>query len=127
MNVKQYIKECVQEEMMRNAVRSIISEELHRMWRNGELNESLFEKDDDDEKDSDRDDSKEKDKGLSQLNNVLDRNPIIKKSKLAYVLHPDVSKNSARHIFNDQLDGEDPISLKDVNHALDIVHNAGIG
>lgn len=131
MNVKQYIKECVQEEMMRNAVRSIVSEELHRMWRNGELNESLFEKDNDDEKDSDRDDSKsEKEKAdaaRAQLSDMCD-NPAVNKAAVAYaVLGPDVAHDSARHIFNDMLDGKDDMSTKQATTGISYLQNQGLG
>lgn len=126
MNVKQYIKECVQEEMMRNAVRSIVSEELHRMWRNGELNESLFEKDDDKEKiDNEKGDEAEADTARAQLNTLL-KNPAIKKSQIAYKMMPGVAKDSARHILQDKLSGDDPMSAKEANIAIDFIHNSGL-
>lgn len=128
MNVKQYIKECVQEEMMRNTVRNIVSEELHRMWRNGELNESLFEKDDD-EKDSDKDDSTEKDKAdvaRAQLSDMCD-NPAVNKAAVAYHILPGVAHDSARHIFNDMLDGEDEMSTKQATIGISYLQNQGLG
>lgn len=125
MDIKQLIKECVREQLERRIVREIVAEQLHEMWESGELNESFFEASDDNN--GGETDTMEKSRALSQLNNMLDKNPIIKKSKLAYALHPDVDKDSARHIFNDQLDGEDPIATKEVNQAIDMVHNAGIG
>ena len=64
---------------------------------------------------------------MAQLKNMLDNNPMIKKSKIAYALHPGVDHDSARHIFNDQLDSQedDVLTNKEANIAIDMIHNAG--
>jgi len=127
MNVKQYIKECVQEEMMRNAVRNIVSEELHRMWRNGELNESLFEKDDDEKDKGESKGEKEKaDAARAQLSDMCD-NPAVNKAAVAYHVLPGVAHDSARHIFNDMLDGEDDMSTKQATIGISYLQNQGLG
>lgn len=132
MDIRQLIKECVHEEIERQTVKEIIREELKRMY-----NEGLFESVDEgvfgggNKKDDKKNDGKEKYSGkkrsaLGQLNTILDKNPIIKKSQIAYRLHPGVDHDSARHMFQDQLDGEDPITTKELNTAIDFIHNSGI-
>lgn len=125
MDIKQLIKECVKEQMERRIVREIVAEQLHKMWESGELNEAFFETSDNNN--DGKSDETGKTRALGQLNTLLDKNPLIKKSKIAYALHPGVDKDSARHMFNDQLEGEDPIESKDVVKAIDMIHHAGIG
>lgn len=120
MNIKGYIKECVEEEMQRRVVRNIIKEEMRKLY-----NEGVFEKSEDKKDDNDND-SKEVQTALGQLNAILDKNPLIKKSQIAYKLHPGVDHDSARHMLDDQLKGEDPISTTDLNTAMDLIHNAGL-
>ena len=121
MEIKQLIKECVHDIMEREAVKHIIREELNRMLREG-----MFEvKDEPSEKD-DKESKGVTDTARAELNNILDKNPLIKKSQIAYKLMPGVDHDSARHIFNDMLDGDDPMSTKEANTAIDMIHNAGI-
>ena len=132
MDIKQLIRECVHEEIERQTVKEIIREELNRMYNEGVfegVDEGLFEGGN--KKDEKKKDDKEKDDGkkrsaLGQLNTILDKNPIIKKSQIAYVLHPNVKRDSARHMLQDQLDGEDPITTKEINTAIEFIHNSGI-
>lgn len=118
--LKSLIKECIQEEMERQAVKTIIKEELRRMY-----NEGVFEKKDDDKKKGEAED-KGADTARGQLKQMLDQNPIIKKSQIAYKLLPGVDHDSARHIFNDKLNGDDPMTTKEANIAIDMIHNAGV-
>ena len=122
--IKEYIKESVRqvirEDVERQAIREIVKNELRKMY-----NEGVFEggkKDDDKEKDS----VGATDTARGQLKNILDNNPMIKKSQIAYALHPGVDHDSARHIFQDQLTGEDPLSTREANTAIDMIHNAGV-
>ena len=122
--IKKYIKESVRqvirEDVERQAIREIVKNELRKMY-----NEGVFEggkKDDDKEKDS----VGATDTARGQLKNILDNNPMIKKSQIAYALHPGVDHDSARHIFQDQLTGEDPLSTHEANTAIDMIHNAGV-
>lgn len=132
MDIKQLIRECLHEEIERQTVKEIIREELNRMYNEGlfeGVDEGVFEGDD--KKDDKKNNEKEKDSGkkrsaLGQLNTILDKNPIIKKSQIAYRLHPGVDHDSARHMFQDQLEGEDPITTKELNTAIDFIHNSGI-
>lgn len=127
MNIKEYIKESVRqvirEDVERQAIREIVKNELRKMY-----NEGVFEGD----KPEDDDDKKKGGNGnaetaVAQLKNMLDNNPMIKKSKIAYALHPGVDHDSARHIFNDQLDSQedDVLTNKEANIAIDMIHNAG--
>ena len=127
MNIKEYIKESVRqvirEDVERQAIREIVKNELRKMY-----NEGVFEGD----KPEDDDDKKKGGNGnaetaVAQLKNMLDKNPMIKKSKIAYALHPGVDHDSARHIFNDQLDSQedDVLTNKEANIAIDMIHNAG--
>ena len=124
--IKEYIKESVRqvirEDVERQAIREIIKNELRKMY-----NEGVFEggkKDDDKEKDT----VGATDTARGQLKNILDNNPMIKKSQIAYALHPGVDHDSARHIFQDQLDPneDDKLTTKDANTAIDLIHNAGV-
>jgi len=122
--IKKYIKESVRqvirEDVERQAIREIVKNELRKMY-----NEGVFEggkKDDDKEKDT----VGATDTARGQLKNILDNNPMIKKSQIAYALHPGVDHDSARHIFQDQLTGEDPLSTREANTAIDMIHNAGV-
>lgn len=123
--IKEYIKESVRqvirEDVERQAIREIVKNELRKMY-----NEGVFEggkrEDDDKEKDS----VGATDTARGQLKNILDNNPMIKKSQIAYALHPGVDHDSARHIFQDQLTGEDPLSTREANTAIDMIHNAGV-
>ena len=126
MNIKEYIKESVRqvirEDVERQAIREIVKNELRKMY-----NEGVFEggkpEDDDDKKDI----NGNAETAVAQLKNMLDNNPMIKKSKIAYALHPGVDHDSARHIFNDQLDSQedDVLTNKEANIAIDMIHNAG--
>lgn len=131
MNIKQYIKECVKEEMMRSTVKQLVAEELHRMWENGEINESLFEKDDNDSKEKDEKNKEKLDKEKAdvvraQLADMCD-NPAVNKAAVAYKVLPGVAHDSARHIFNDMLDGEDNMSTKQATIGISYLQNQGLG
>ena len=122
--IKKYIKESVRqvirEDVERQAIREIVKNELRKMY-----NEGVFEggkKDDDKEKDS----VGATDTARGQLKNILDNNPMIKKSQIAYALHPGVDHDSARHIFQDQLEGSDKLTTREANTAIDLIHNAGV-
>ena len=129
MTIKEYIKEnvrqVIKENAERKAIREIIKNELRRMY-----NEGVFEGGKPENNSKDKGDNKVTDAGtaVGQLKNILDNNPMIKKSKIAYALHPGVDHDSARHIFNDQLDAneDDVLSTKDANIAIDMIHNAGV-
>lgn len=123
--IKEYIKESVRqvikEDVERQAIREIVKNELRKMY-----NEGVFEggkrEDDDKEKDS----VGATDTARGQLKNILDNNPMIKKSQIAYALHPGVDHDSARHIFQDQLEGSDKLTTREANTAIDLIHNAGV-
>lgn len=121
MELKQLIRECVEETIYRNTVKQIIKEELTRI-----LKEELMEKGKSNASDKDKKDDKEHDEhsGVSDLKAFLDNNPMIKKSQIAYKVLPDVAPDSARHIFNDILDQEDPTPKGFVNRSMDAIRNA---
>lgn len=126
MELKQLIRECVheaiQENMQRKAIREIVKNELKRMY-----NEGVFEADKKENNNNKKDDDEKgaTNTARAQLNQML-KNPAIKKSQVAYHIMPDVDPNSARHILNDKLSGEDPLSTREANAAIDFIHNAGI-
>lgn len=125
MDIKEYIKESVRQVIKENAerqmIREIVKSELRKMY-----NEGVFEGDKKDDDESNKKNSEASDTAIGQLKNILDNNPMIKKSQIAYKLMPDVDPDSARHIFNDKLNGEDPMSTKEANIAIDAIHNAGV-
>lgn len=119
--IKQYVRDVLKENAERAAIREMVKNELRQMYNEGVF-ESGKEEDDDKEKDS----VGVTDTARGQLKNILDNNPMIKKSQIAYALHPGVDHDSARHIFQDQLTGEDPLSTREANTAIDMIHNAGV-
>lgn len=126
--IKEYIKESVRqvirEDVERQAIREIVKNELRKMY-----NEGVFEggkREDNGNKGEKGDEKAIADTARGQLNNILDNNPLIKKSQIAYKLMPGVDHDSARHILDDKLKGEDPMSTKEANIAIDMIHNAGV-
>lgn len=125
--IKEYIKESVRqvirEDVERQAIREIVKNELRKMYNEGVFEGDKREDDDDKKKDT----VGNADTATAQLKNMLDNNPMIKKSQIAYKLMPGVDHDSARHIFNDMLDPneDDKMTTKDANIAIDAIHNAG--
>ena len=116
--IKQYVRDVLRENAERAAIREMVKNELRRMY-----NEGVFESG---KKEDDDNDKAVADTARGQLNNILDNNPLIKKSQIAYKLMPGVDHDSARHILNDKLSGEDPMTTKEANIAIDMIHNAGV-
>ena len=119
--IKQYVRDVLKENAERAAIREMVKNELRRMY-----NEGVFESGK--EEDDGSEDKGATETAVGQLKNILDNNPMIKKSQVAYKVLPGVPHDSARHIFNDMLDPEedDEMTTQDANVAIDAIHNAGI-